>query len=199
MHLTNLSNQHGMALITVILLTACIMTIASTLHFKVLRSTQSSTVHGLKSKTYYAANAGLEHARKLLSDTYVTSGYWQNYLDNNLAVANSNPADAFLSSAPLSLGTFGTTPPITVNLHIKDNNDGDNNYDLDSDLRVVLLAQAVRGDMTHMVEATILFDASGAAKYNQVGGGATKSNQKNVSGVENIGSSGSNAEEIILQ
>ena len=199
MHLTKLNNQHGMALITVILLTACIMTIASMLSFKVIRSSQSSATHGLHNKAYYAANAGIEHARKLLSDNYVTSGYWQNYLDNNLAIANSSPADAFLDAGVLSPGTIGTTPPITVNLLIKDNNDGDNNYDSDNDLRVIVLAQAVRGDTQSMVEATILFDASGASRYSQVGGGAQKRNYKEVSGVDNIGSSGVNAEDIILQ
>lgn len=199
MRLTDKNNQQGMALVTVILLTACIMTMASMLHFKVMRSSQSSATHGLHNKTYYAANAGVEHARKLLSDTYVSSNYWQNYLDNDPAVANSTPADTFLNVAALSFGTLGTTPPVAVDLHIKDNNDGDDNYDRDNDLRVVVLAQAGRGDTQSMIEATILFDASGASSYSQVGGGAKKRNFKDVSGVDNIGSAGASAEEIILQ
>jgi len=197
-------DERGLALVSVILMTAVIMVIVSIVTYKVIRSTSASGTVGLKSKTYYAANGGLENARVELDAQYESSSYWQDFLDPDTAPGYTGPAtnpqpDLYLAVDNLLPAGFATVPPINLQILIKDNNDGDDNYAVDTDQLVMVNVQAQRaGDDTQtMVETRLLFDDS-RDSYSQLGGGPGREHFRNVSGISDPTTLNANTETLDL-
>lgn len=194
-----LRDERGIALLTVLMMTAIMMVIVSLVGYKVLRSTRGTATEGLKTKAYYAASAGVDSARLQLSEQYITSDYWQNILDPD--PANITPAaDLYMRSTTLEPAGFTTSPPLTLQVFIKDNNDGDSDYGIDTDQLVMVNVEAVAPDgrTSSMVEARLLYDDSNSG-YSQLGGSAGRENFRDVSGVGDISNLGSNTTSIELQ
>jgi hypothetical protein len=181
-----------MALVMVLLATSCILVIASLVATKVLQSQRRAAVSGLQRKLYYAADAGVAHARKILDDSYVASGYWQDYL-------TGAGADSYRQSGTLSPGLVGASPPVAVTVWLRDNNDGDDDFGQDADLRVVLLAEATCNGANSRVEAVLVHDGAGGAGYGQLGGGARKTNSQDVTGIDDVAHAGDQTRTIRLQ
>jgi hypothetical protein len=184
-----LRDERGIALLTVIMMTAIMMVIVSLVAYKVLRSTRGSATEGLKTKTYYAASAGIDSARLELSEEYIASDYWKNILDPDTAPgytgAATNPAaDLYMRTTDLEPGNFTANPPLTVRVYIKDNNDGDGNYGIDSDQLVMVNVEASEPNSgtTTMVEARLLYDDTSSG-YSQLGGSAGREHFRDVTGV----------------
>ncbi len=194
-----LRDERGIALLTVLMMTAIMMVIVSLVGYKVLRSTRGTVTEGLKTKAYYAASAGVDSARLQLSDQYIASDYWQNILDPD--PANITPAaDLYMRSTTLEPAGFTTSPPLTLQVFIKDNNDGDSDYGIDTDQLVMVNVEAVAPDgrTSSMVEARLLYDDSDSG-YSQLGGSAGRENFRDVSGVGDISNLDSNTTTIDLK
>ncbi len=170
-------NNHGVALVTVLLITIVMMIISTLLAHKVIQSSRSSAEQGLKKKSYYAANTGVEEARRLLATSYNSTTFWGNVL--TVAAAGKYPASP----------TFTTTVDnLAVRIFVRDNNDGDGDYTRDNDLRVFVLAEATGADnILTMVEALcFLKPGKGKGSYNgQYGQGAAKTSHSD-GGVEDV-------------
>lgn len=196
-------DERGIALVTVIFMTAVIMAIVSLVGYKVLRSIRGSAAEGVKTKTYYAANAGLDSARIYLSDNYISKNYWNYILDPDAEPGYSGAAtepseDLYMHNSDLEPAGFTTDPPITVQVFVKDNNDGDNDYGIDTDQLVMVNveARAVDGSST-MVEARLLYDDS-VDSYSQLGGSAGREHYREVSGVSATDNLTDSSEVLVL-
>ncbi len=163
-----INNQRGVALLTVIIFSAVLLVVGSLLAYKVMTSTRTSGEQGVKTATYYTANAGVERARNDLMVDYPTNN-WTTYLTE--ATAGVYPAAAGLNEA---VGGQNVT------VFVRDNNDepaGLENYLQDNDLKVFVLAQGVGPNGTQtMVEALVFLDiSSGGGGYSsQLGDGAAR-------------------------
>lgn len=174
-----LYDNRGIALVTVILMTAVIMVIVSLVGYKVIRSTAGSAAEGLKTKTYYAANSGLEVGRLYLSQNYVSSNYWADILTEG----GTPDADLYLRVENMEPTGYVSNPPLTISSYIKDNND-DGNYAIDTDQLVMVNVEATtaNGEVVTLVEARLLYDDS-IDSYAQLGGSAGREHFREVSGV----------------
>lgn len=197
-------DERGIALMTVIFMTAVMMVIVSLVGYKVLRSTKGSAAEGIKTKTYYAANAGLDNARIYLSDNYINKNYWNYILDPDAEPgytgSATNPSeDLYQHSGDLEPTGFATDPPIAVQVFVKDNNDGDGNYGVDTDQLIMVNVEAVAPDgrTTTMVEARLLYDDS-VDSYSQLGGSAGREHYKDVSGVSATDHLADSSEVLVL-
>ncbi|RMF42474.1 MAG: hypothetical protein D6751_11990, partial [Deltaproteobacteria bacterium] len=146
-----LRNDRGVALITVIMMTGCIMAIVTLVAYKVLRSTTNSTSVRSKAVTYQGANAGLEYARMVLNDNYKASQFWQYYLDPDSDPNYSGPAtnpdtnpDLFLEVDDLVPANFSGDPNLGLNVYVRDNNDGDGTNAVDTDQMILVNVRATR-------------------------------------------------------
>lgn len=200
-----LRDEKGIALVMVIMMTAVVMMIVSLVGFKVLRSTKGSAIEGLKTKTYEAANSGLENARVYLSDNYISQNNWQYVLDPDTAPGYSgsptNPqADLYQHSTLLEPAGFVTDPPMDIKVYVKDNNDGDDNYGIDTDQLIMVNVEATAPDgrTTTLVEARLLYDDS-IDSYSQLGGSAGREHYRDVSGVADPATLGDNASTLDLK
>lgn len=159
-------HDEGMALASVVFILALMMVLALVLTDKVLQATRATAAANAREQAISAANAGIEWGRRNLAATYVASDRWQNYL----ALADGDlkyPAEA----------TFSTSVDgLAVDLFVRDNPDGDDDWRADNDLRVFLLARS-RAATGHeaMVEALCGFAAADtAAGYSQRTPGAAE-------------------------
>ncbi|KAA0259346.1 hypothetical protein FHQ18_00265 [Deferribacter autotrophicus] len=168
-------NNKGMALIVMLGLLLGVFIISSIVSYRIIRTTKSSGAVIVKNKTYYAANSGIENARKYLNDNYVSTNYWSSLLDNSTDKYNE-------------LSNLATTiNDVNVKIYIKDNNDGDNDYGRDSDLRVFVLSEAAANDGTKTIIETILFyDSSASQNYKQYGQNVKRTNVSTKSGLSDI-------------
>lgn len=183
-----LYDNRGIALVTVILMTAVIMVIVSLVGYKVMRSTAGSAAEGLKTKTYYAANSGLDVGRLYLSQNYVSKNYWGYILDPDTDPDYSGPAvtptaDIYLRVGDMEPANYVSNPPLTIRTYVKDNND-DGNYAIDTDQLVMVNIEATtaNGEVVTLVEARLLYDDS-IDSYAQLGGSAGREHFREVSGV----------------
>ncbi|WP_020674718.1 PilX N-terminal domain-containing pilus assembly protein [Geopsychrobacter electrodiphilus] len=162
-------NSRGIALVSVLLITAVMLIISSLLAQKVIQTTRVSAQQGLKKKSHYAANSGVEEARRQLALNYDSTSLWGNVL--SVSTAGAYPL------AP----TFTTTVDnFAVRIFVRDNNDGDGDYTHDNDLRVFVLAEAQGPDNTRTMVETLGFLKPGGSTggYNgQYGQGAGKTNR----------------------
>ncbi|BCR04645.1 hypothetical protein DESUT3_17140 [Desulfuromonas versatilis] len=166
-----ISNQRGVAMLTVVIFSAVLLVVGSLLAYKVMTSTRTSGEQGVKTATYYSANAGIERARRVLSDSYEGATKWGNVLTLNSA--------GVYPTAPLLNEAVGGQ---TVRVYVRDNNDDPGgNYLLDNDLKVFVLAEGEGPDGTKtMVEALVFLDptAGGGGGYSsQLGDGAARTGQ----------------------
>ncbi len=173
-------NNRGIALVTVLLITVVMMIISSLLAHKVIQSSRSSAEQGVKKKSYYAANTGVEEARRQLASNYNSTTFWGNVL--TVSTAGEYPTSP----------TFTTTVDnLAVRIFVRDNNDGDGDYTRDNDLRVFVLAEATgANNILTMVEALCFFKpGNGGGSYEgQYGQGAAKASRSS-SGIGDVATS----------
>lgn len=195
-----LRNDRGVALVTVIMMTACIMAIVTLVAYKVLRSTTNSTSVRSKAVAYQGANAGLENARMVLNDNYKASQFWQYYLDpdsdpnyNGAATDPDANPDLFLEVPGLVPANFTNDPNLNLSVYVRDNNDGDGTNAVDTDQMILVNVRATRSDgAVAMVESRLLYDDS-EESYSQSGGGPGKEHRRDATGVSNPADIGTNS------
>ncbi len=175
-------NERGMALVMVLLATGCILVIAALIATKVLQSRQGVATVGLQRKLFYAAAAGVEHARKRLDETYVASNYWSDYLTGNSGLL----PETFRECAALAPGPIGSSPTVPVSVWVRDNNDGDGDPAADTDLRLIVVAEATWNGAGSRVEAVLIHDGGSGTNYSQLGGGARRTNYRDAAGIDDV-------------
>ncbi len=124
-------SERGMALATVLFVLALLMVLALVLTDKVHHATRATTRAHQHSQALDAASAGIAWGRRQLAATYASSGCWHNYLAT-AAGGSSYPATPTFT---LELGGH------SVELFVRDNPDGDNDWRHDNDLQLYLLAR----------------------------------------------------------
>ncbi|TYO99931.1 hypothetical protein EDC39_10191 [Geothermobacter ehrlichii] len=200
-----LRDDRGIALVTVIMMTACIMAIVTLVAYKVLRSTTDSVAVKSKAQTYHNANAGLENARLILNDQYKSSEFWHYFLDPDSDPNYSGPAtdpdqnkNLFLRATGLVPANFGNDPDLSIDVFVKDNDDGDGTNAVDTDQLILVNVRAQRTDgAVTMIESRLLFDDS-EDSYSQAGGGPGKEHYRNVSGIGDAANLGTSTESFKL-
>lgn len=145
--------EQGMALASVLFIMALLMLLALVLTDKVQQTTRSTSMAQRQTRNLDAASAGIAWARRQLAIRYASSGCWHD----------------FLATAP-DTGSYPATPTFSlefdgrfVELFVRDNPDGDDNWQQDNDLQLFLLARlpAEPGPET-LVEALCGFTADTA-------------------------------------
>jgi hypothetical protein len=126
-------NERGMALVSVIVILTVLMTLAHILYEKIWYSSRQVAKAGRREQVYWAAQSGIETARKRLSNTYATSLNWSNYFTSNQGVYSATPVWSYDVSG------------VMVDIFLRDNPDGDDNFQRDNDLKVFVLSRAKRG------------------------------------------------------
>lgn len=134
-------NERGMALINVVLILSVLLAMAHLLAEKVWQSTRQTADANLRQQVFWAAQAGIEEARQLLSDGYAGSGGWRTLLAAGTA-RNYPSLPAWVTQVN----------GVEVELYLRDNPDGDGDVRRDNDLKVFVLARA-RGGVS--VEAKV--------------------------------------------
>ncbi|MCK4535878.1 MAG: hypothetical protein KAT93_02630 [Desulfuromonadales bacterium] len=124
--------EKGMALATVIFVLALLMVLALVLTDKVLKATRGTAAANAREQALSAANAGIEWGRRQLAATYASSDRWRSYL-------SQASEDLRYPSVP-SLTT--STNGLQVDIFLRDNPDGDGDWQCDNDLRIFMLARA---------------------------------------------------------
>ena len=124
-------NERGMALINVVLILSVLLAMAHLLAEKVWQSTRQMADANHREQVFWAAQAGIETARKLLSDDYSGSGGWQTFL-----------AAGTISNYPSSPAWVTQVNGVEVEIYLRDNPDGDDDVRHDNDLKVFVLARA---------------------------------------------------------
>jgi Tfp pilus assembly protein PilV len=120
-----------MALINLVLVLSVLLSMAHLLAEKVWQSTRQTANANHREQVFWAAQAGIETARQLLSDRYSGSGGWRTFLANG--PANSYP------SVPVWVTQLNG---VEVELYLRDNHDGDEDVSRDNDLKIYVLARA---------------------------------------------------------
>ena len=123
--------ERGMALINVVLILSVLLAMAHVLAEKVWQSTRQTADANHREQVFWAAQAGIEAARQLLSDDYAGSGGWRTFL-----------AAGTISSYPSSPAWVTQVNGIEVEIYLRDNPDGDGDVCRDNDLKVFVLARA---------------------------------------------------------
>lgn len=130
-------HERGMALVSVMLILAMLLALSHILSEKLWQTTRQSAAAAEREKVFWAAQAGIEEARHKLAHTYLDSFGWSRYLT---------------AAAPL---TYPSTPiwqtaanGMTVEIFLRDNQDGDGDHQRDNDLKIYVLGRARgnRGD-----------------------------------------------------
>ena len=163
-------NERGMALVSVVLMLAVLLTLAHILTEKVWQSTRQRADAANREQIFWAAQAGIESARQQLGASYASSGGWQNFL--TAGTPQAYPA------APAWVTEING---LAVEIYLRDNPDGDGDARHDNDLKVFVLARARggRGAET-MVESLCGFDlpaAGGSLPQSTTGAGVDLSGQ----------------------
>lgn len=157
-------NQRGMALVSVLLVLAVLLTLAHILAEKIWHSTRQAGAADRRAQLFWAAQAGVETARQRLASSYAESHGWQTYL-------NPGTAPAY-PGAPTWTCTVNGIP---VEIFLRDNPDGDDDPRIDNDLKIFVLARAAGpGGTTAMLESQCGFDPPAAAGASTAGQAARK-------------------------
>ena len=127
-------NERGMALINVLLLLSVLLAMAHLLAEKVWQSTRQTAEANQREQVFWAAQAGIEEARQLLSDEYAGSGGWRTLL-----------AAGTTRNYPSMPAWVTQVNGVEVELYLRDNPDGDGDVRRDNDLKVFVLARARGG------------------------------------------------------
>lgn len=145
-------NQRGMALVSVILMLAVLLTLSQILAEKVWQSTRQSGAANRQEQAFWSAQAGIEAARQTLASSYADSRGWRNYL------SDAGPA---YPDAPTWISTVNGFP---VEIFLRDNPDGDDDLRTDNDLKIFVLARARGpGGAEAMIESLCGFEQPSAA------------------------------------
>lgn len=123
-------NERGMALVNVVLMLTVLLALSQILVDKVWQSTRQGVAADSREQLFWAAQAGIESARRHLAADYVGSGGWQALLT----------ADAALSypASPAWTEVINGQP---VDIFLRDNQDDDDARH-DNDLKLFVLARA---------------------------------------------------------
>jgi type II secretory pathway component PulK len=145
--------NRGMALVSTLLLFAVLLTLAQILVQKVWQSTGNEAQAVNRDQLFWAAQAGIEEARKQLAVHYASSGGWQNFLTADIPHAYPETPVWIIIDNGLSVEIF-----------LRDNLDGDNDVHKDNDLKIYALARA-RGQQGKevMIESLCGFDLPATA------------------------------------
>lgn len=146
-------NERGMALVSVIITLTVLLTLANILFEKVWRSIQQLSEAAIKDQISWAAQSGIEVARQRLKSTYATSSGWSTYLATTSGTA--------YSSVPIWSMSFSE---INVEIFLRDNPDGDGNYQIDNDLKIFVLARASKASTADVVIEALCGFAAPAAR-----------------------------------
>lgn len=142
-------NERGMALVSVVLVLAVLLTMAHLLAEKVWQSTRQIAEANHREQVFWAAQAGIESARQQLSSNYSGTGGWRTFLSNG--VGRNYPATPVWGDE---------ISGVQVEVFVRDNPDGDGDVRRDNDLKVFVLARARgRGGQEAMVESLCGFSA----------------------------------------
>ena len=148
-------NERGMALISVVLLLSVLLTLAHILAEKTWQSTRQAASAADREQLFWAAQAGIEAARRQLAESYQGSDGWQVFL--TAAAPHAYPAEPAWESEINGL---------PVAFYLRDNPDGDDDVGRDNDLKIYVLARARgRRGAEVMVESLCGFDLPPAAGY----------------------------------
>ncbi len=166
-------SQRGSVLISVLVISIVLLILGSIFSYRIITSTNVSAVKMRKDKTYYLASRGIEDARRYLSNNYVSTNYWSTLLSNDGSYNQINS---------LSF----TRDNINVDVYVRDNEDWDNNYASDNDLKIYVLSIATgrRGAKT-VIESLVFYDSS-TNPYAQKGMGSKKTGYTSTSGIQNL-------------
>jgi hypothetical protein len=144
------SNERGMALVSVVLMLTVLLTLAYILTEKVWQSTRQVADAANRKQVFWAAQAGIESARQRLKADYVSSAGWQSFL--TATTLQKYPA------APAWTTEINGLP---VEIYLRDNPDGDGDTRSDNDLKLFVLARARgRRGAEVMIESLCGFDLS---------------------------------------
>jgi len=151
-------NQRGMALVSVVLMLAVLLTLSHILAEKIWQSTRQAGAADIREQAFWAAQAGIEAARQTLAASYADSRGWRNYL------SGAGPA---YPDAPVWVNTVNGFP---VEIFLRDNPDGDDDLRTDNDLKIFVLARARGpGEVEAMVESLCGFEQPSAAGTTETG------------------------------
>jgi hypothetical protein len=146
-------NQRGIALVSVILVLAVLLTLAHILAEKIWHSTRQAGAAVSQAQLFWATQSGIETARQKLASSYADSQGWRNYLTPGTAPAY-----------PETPAWTSMVNGITVEIFLRDNPDGDDDPRIDNDLKVFVLARGTNPQgIEAMVESLCGFDQSIAA------------------------------------
>jgi len=124
-------NERGMALISVLLILAVLLILTHTLAEKTWQSSRQGAAAAGREQLFWAAQAGVEEARRLLAEGYAESVGWQAFL----AGGNGQGYPA----APVWTSEVQGLP---VDIFLRDNADGDDDVRHDNDLVIFVLVRA---------------------------------------------------------
>ena len=127
-------DDKGMALVSVVLMLAVLLAMAQVLVEKVWQSTRQGVAADRREFLFWAAQSGLESARKQLAEGYRASAGWQSFLS-----AGS------VREYPATPAWFESSNGQQVEIYLRDNEDGDGDLRRDNDLKVYVLVRA-RGE-----------------------------------------------------
>lgn len=147
-------HDRGMALASVIFVLALLMVLAMVLTNKVLQASRAAAAANARELSLNAASAGIEWGRLQLAANYAGSDQWRSYLATAPTAGRYPSVPAFTISAN----------SLQVDLFVRDNPDGDGDWQNDNDLRIFLLARVRTphgGEM--LVEALCARVAAGTA------------------------------------
>jgi len=124
-------HDKGMALASVVFVLALLMVLAMVLTNKVLQASRGAAAANAREQALNAASAGIEWGRLQLAANYAGSERWRSYLETSPAAGRYPSVPAFTISAN----------NLQVDLFLRDNPDGDGDWQNDNDLRIFLLAR----------------------------------------------------------
>lgn len=124
-------NKRGMALINVVLILSVLLSMAYLLADKVWQSTRQTVEANHREQVFWAAQGGIETARRFLTEVYAGSGGWRTLL--------SDGTNRSYPSLPVWVTQVNG---VEVELYLRDNPDGDGDVRRDNDLKVFVLARA---------------------------------------------------------
>jgi type II secretory pathway pseudopilin PulG len=151
-------NQRGMALVSVVVMLAVLLTLSHILAEKIWQSTRRVGAENRQEQALWATQGGIEAARQTLATSYADSRGWRNYL------SSAGPA---YPDAPAWVSTVNGFP---VEIFLRDNPDGDDDLRTDNDLKIFVLARARGpGEVEAMVESLCGFEQPSATGTTETG------------------------------
>lgn len=152
-------NQRGMVLVSVLMVLAILLTLAHILAEKIWHSTRQAGEADRRAQLFWATQAGIETARQKLASSYAESRGWQTYLAPGTAPA--------YPATPIWSCTINGVP---VEIFLRDNLDGDDDPEIDNDLKIFVLARAAGPEGTAaMLESLCGFEPPAAAGRSAAG------------------------------